>query len=167
MISLRNDFPICAIPNGGLRRASWATFLKLMKMPCAVSGPQVHLGPGVLERPDARLEHEVEVAFLGEVAIARLAGVLARALAALGALEMIGAEAELARPAVDERVAESADVPRCDPHVGVEDDRRVERDDVVPLLHHRLEPACLDVVLQEDAVVAVVVRRAEAAVDLR
>ena len=49
----------------------------------------------------------------------------------------------------------------------VEDDRGVERDDVVPLLHHRLEPARLDVVLQQDAVVAVVVRRAEAAVDLR
>ncbi len=38
VISLRNDLPTCAIPNGGLRRAIWATFLKLMKMPCAVSG---------------------------------------------------------------------------------------------------------------------------------
>ncbi len=38
VISLRNALPICAIPNGGLRRAIWATFLKLTKMPCAVSG---------------------------------------------------------------------------------------------------------------------------------
>ena len=38
VISFRNDLPTCAIPNGGLRRAIWATFLKLMKMPCAVSG---------------------------------------------------------------------------------------------------------------------------------
>ena len=38
VISLRNDLPICAMPNGGLRRASCATFLKLTKMPCAVSG---------------------------------------------------------------------------------------------------------------------------------
>ncbi len=38
MISLRNDLPTCAMPNGGLRRASCSTFLKLMKMPCAVSG---------------------------------------------------------------------------------------------------------------------------------
>ena len=38
MISLRKDLPICAMPNGGLRRASWSTFLKLMRMPCAVSG---------------------------------------------------------------------------------------------------------------------------------
>ena len=38
VISLRNDLPIWAIPKGGLRRANWSTFLKLMKMPCAVSG---------------------------------------------------------------------------------------------------------------------------------
>ena len=38
VISLRNDLPTFAMPNGGLRRASCATFLKLMKMPCAVSG---------------------------------------------------------------------------------------------------------------------------------
>jgi hypothetical protein len=38
VISFRNDLPTCAIPNGGFRRAIWATFLKLMKIPCAVSG---------------------------------------------------------------------------------------------------------------------------------
>ena len=38
VISLRNDLPIWAIPNGGFFRANWSTFLKLMKMPCAVSG---------------------------------------------------------------------------------------------------------------------------------
>src|SRR6476646_5012263 len=38
VISLRNDFPICAIPNGGFFRAVVCTFLKLTKMPCAVSG---------------------------------------------------------------------------------------------------------------------------------
>src|SRR5450432_4042715 len=38
VISLRNALPICAIPNGGfLREVVW-TFLKLTKMPCAVSG---------------------------------------------------------------------------------------------------------------------------------
>jgi hypothetical protein len=30
--------PTCAIPNGGFRRAIWRTFLKLTKIPCAVSG---------------------------------------------------------------------------------------------------------------------------------
>ena len=38
VISLRNDLPIWAIPNGGFLRAKPSTFLKLMKMPCAVSG---------------------------------------------------------------------------------------------------------------------------------
>ena len=38
VISLRNDLPTCAIPNGGLRRAYWSVVLKFRKMPCAVSG---------------------------------------------------------------------------------------------------------------------------------
>ena len=38
VISFRNALPTCAIPKGGFRRAIDATFLKLMKIPCAVSG---------------------------------------------------------------------------------------------------------------------------------
>jgi hypothetical protein len=38
VISLRNDLPICAIPNGGFLRDVVWTFLKFTKMPCAVSG---------------------------------------------------------------------------------------------------------------------------------
>src|SRR5512146_2978279 len=38
LISLRTDFPICATPNGTLMRVESTTFLKLAKMPCAVSG---------------------------------------------------------------------------------------------------------------------------------
>ena len=38
VISFRNDLPIWAIPNGGFLRENWRTFLKLMKMPWAVSG---------------------------------------------------------------------------------------------------------------------------------
>ena len=38
MISLRNDLPICAMPNGGFLRVVVCTFEKLTKMPCAVSG---------------------------------------------------------------------------------------------------------------------------------
>ena len=41
-----------------------------------------------------------------------------------------------------------------------------DRDDVVTIAHHRVEPGRADVVLQEHAVVAVVVGRAEPAVDL-
>ena len=38
VISLRNDLPIWAMPNGGLRREVVCTWAKLTKMPCAVSG---------------------------------------------------------------------------------------------------------------------------------
>src|SRR6476620_8670447 len=38
VISLRNDLPICAIPNGGFLRLVASTLLKLTNMPCAVSG---------------------------------------------------------------------------------------------------------------------------------
>ena len=135
-------------------------------------GAEVDVDAGLLDRADARLEHQVEVARLGQVAVRRLARPLRRPLAAadllvLGVGEVVGPEALLAGAAVDERVAEAAHVPRGFPDSRVEDDRGVERDDVVPLAHHRLEPARLDVVLQQDAVVAVVVGAAEAAVDLR
>ena len=38
VISLRNDFPIWAMPNGGFLRANPSVVLKARKMPCAVSG---------------------------------------------------------------------------------------------------------------------------------
>ena len=137
-----------------------------MKMPCAVSGRRYAVELASSHRADLRLEHEVELARLGEVAVRRLARPLARLPAALRVLELVGAEPELAGAAVDERVGEAGDVAGGLPDGGVEDDRRVEGDDVVALLHHRLEPELADVVLREDAVVAVVVRRAEPAVDL-
>src|SRR6476659_7679093 len=46
-------------------------------------------------------------------------------------------------------------------------DRRVERNDVVAFLQHRPPPLGFDVVLQQHAVVAVVVGRAKPAVNLR
>ena len=38
VISLRNDLPTCAMPNGGFLRENCRMFLKLTKMPWAVSG---------------------------------------------------------------------------------------------------------------------------------
>ena len=38
VISLRNDLPICPMPNGGFLRDDGCTLRKLTKMPCAVSG---------------------------------------------------------------------------------------------------------------------------------
>jgi hypothetical protein len=38
VISLRNDLPTCAMPNGGFLREEFMTLTTLAKMPCAVSG---------------------------------------------------------------------------------------------------------------------------------
>src|SRR5207245_3150673 len=51
-------------------------------------GPEVDLRPGLLDRPDASLEHQVEVPCLGEVAVGSLTRLLARSLAAMRLLEV-------------------------------------------------------------------------------
>ncbi len=84
---------------------------------------EVRRGALVLQCADVRLEHEVELPRLGEVAVGRLAGSLARFAAAARLVELVGAEAKLARAAVDERVGEAGDVAGCLPDTGVEDDR--------------------------------------------
>ena len=129
VISLRNDLPTCAIPNGGLRRASWSDVLEVDEDALRRLRAQVtRRSPSPRPAPTVRLEHEVELARLGQVALRRLAGPLLRPLAALRArLELVGAEAELAGAAVDERVGEARDVAGGLPDLRVEDDRRVER----------------------------------------
>ena len=129
--------------------------------------PQVGDAGVVAHRADVRLEHQVEVPRLGEVALRVLAGTLRRPLAAVARVEVVGAEPQLAGAAVDHRVGEACDVARCDPDLRVHDHRGVERDHVVALLDHRALPLALDVLVQQDAVVAEVERRAEAAVDVR
>ena len=64
-------------------------------------GPQERGRALVLHRADRRLEHQVEVARLGQVAVGRLAGLLRGPLAALRRLEVVGPEAQLAGAAVD------------------------------------------------------------------
>jgi hypothetical protein len=59
---------------------------------------------------------------------------------ALQLAEVVGAEALPAGAAVDERIGEAGEVARRLPRARVLDDRRVERDDVVALLDHRLPP---------------------------
>ena len=68
--------------------------------------------------------------------------------------------------ALDERVAERADMARRDPHLRVHQDPGVEPDDVVALLDHRPPPRALDVVLELDAERPVVPDGVDAAVDL-
>ena len=53
---------------------------------------------------------EANLARLGEIALGELSGMLRRAPPALSLSEVVGAEAKLARPAVDEGVGERADV---------------------------------------------------------
>ena len=133
--------------------------------------PQVDLRALAGDRADVGLEHQVELARLGELAAALRAAQLGVGVAAFGLdrlAQMVLAPAPLAlAEALDERVGEALEVARGLPDPRVLEDRRVERDDVVALLQHRPPPLGLDVVLQQHAVVAVVVGRAEAAVDLR
>ena len=68
--------------------------------------------------------------------------------------------------ALHERVGEAGEVAGGLPRARVLDDRRVQRDDVVALLDHRLPPLGHDVVLEQHAVVPVVVRVGDPAVDL-
>ena len=116
------------------------------------------------DRAHVGLEHQVEHARLGQLAAALGAAQLALGL---GLAQVILAPAPLAlAEALDERVGEALEVAGGLPRLRVEQDRRVQGDDVVAQLEHRAPPLVLDVVLQEDAVVPVVVGVRETAVDL-
>src|SRR6266508_1847473 len=106
-------------------------------------GAEVCESAGLLERAQPRREHEVEGARLGEVALRRLPGPLARLAATVHLLvlrvgDVVGAEAQLAGAAVHERVAKALHVAGRLPDLRVEDDRGVERNAVVALLDHLL-----------------------------
>ncbi len=167
VISLRKLLPICAMPNGGFTRIDDVTFLKLTKIPCAVSGRryarEASSRTGPMNVSNIRLKSRASVRSQSAVS----PGSLRRTASALAGLEVVGPEAELAGAAVDQRVGEAADVTRCDPDLRVQDDRRVEGDHVVALLDHRALPLALHVLDQQNAVVAEVERRAETAVDVR
>ncbi len=154
-------------PEGRFLARELQDVLEVDEDPLGGLGTQVGDRAGLLDRSDGRLEHQVEVARLGQVALVGFAGML-RGFAPAGELaDVVGPEALLAGAAVDQRVGEARQVARGLPDAGVLEDRRVDRDDVVALLQHRPPPLALDVALQQDAVVAEVVGRADAAVDLR
>ena len=88
MISLRNDFPVWAIPNGGLRLAIWRTFLKLMKIPCAVSDD--FLVVGVHEHGDHDpLDADCRLDHVRDVALTVLSDVLQLRRRVLGVLRQV------------------------------------------------------------------------------
>ena len=86
-------------------------------------GAQVDGRARVLHGAHRRLEHEVEVARLGEVAVRSLAGVLGRLLGAGELADVVGAEALAALAAVDHRVGEAGEVPARLPRARVLEDR--------------------------------------------
>ena len=123
------------------------------------------LGPEVdpvfvgLDGAHVRLEHEVELAGVGESACRPAVG-------AGVALQEVGAEALAAAPAVDEGVGEVLDVTAGAPDLWVHEDGGVEADHVAATPNEGLPPVALDVVLELDAEGAVVPRAGESAVDL-
>ena len=60
LISLRKALPIWAMPKGIFTRPVSTTFLKLMKMPCAVSGRSQEMAESSASAPTRGLEHHVE-----------------------------------------------------------------------------------------------------------
>ena len=69
VISLRNDLPICAIPNGGFLRLVVCTLAKFTRMPCAVSGrryatePSSSTGPTCVLNIRLKLRAGVKLSF--------------------------------------------------------------------------------------------------------
>ena len=151
---------------------------------------QKHLGGRVLDRPHVGLEHQVELASVGEVLSATVGtdglvlrqpgglhhprgfsaqrngerlGILAD-LARRG--QMVGTEATLAPPAIDQRVGKVLHVPRRFPHAGVHDDAAFDADDVVAELNCVAPPQVSQVAPQRDSVRAEVVDGVDPAIYL-
>ena len=131
----------------------------------------------VLDRAEVGLEHHVEVAGLGPLALVATVGavdllqrdgvrIVDPVLGGVALLKVVGAHALVAGETLGQRVIEDADVAGRDPHVAGQDDGRVEADDVVTTGDHVTPPLPLDVLLELDAEWAVIPGGAGAAVDL-
>ena len=157
VISFLNALPIWAIPNGGLRLVVVSDVEEVHEHALSRLGPQVGDRGVAFDRTDVGLEHEVERPSLGQV--------LGAAVGA-SVLDLVRAPPLLAVAAVDQGVGEGRQVARCLPDLGVREDRGVDRHDVVTLLDHCPPPGLAYVAEHEGAERAVVVGRADAAVDL-
>ena len=115
----------------------------------------------------AQLGHQWQQFFVGRLRAA-LVGQRDRGLGALGQLgRLVGPEALAADLAVDQRVREVGEVSARLPDLRVHDDRRVDADHVLAAVDHEAPPLVHQVALELDAHRAVVVGRAQAAIDLR
>ena len=70
VISLRNDLPICAMPNGSFLRVDRLDRREVDEHALRRLRPQVRDRVVVLDRPDEGLEHQVELPRLGELGAA-------------------------------------------------------------------------------------------------
>jgi hypothetical protein len=107
-----------------------------------------------------RLEHQVELTRFGE-----RAG-LAATRAGVRIVELVEAEPVLAVGAIDQWIGEVGEVTAGLPDLRRAEDGGVDQHDVVAHLHHRADPCLANVAEQQGTQRAVVVRTAEAAVDL-
>ena len=63
-------------------------------------------------------------------------------------LDLIGPKPRLGEEAIDHRIAERIHMPAGLPYGRMQDDARIERNDVVALAHHRLPPRVAKIALQ-------------------
>src|SRR5437588_4548682 len=94
-------------PEGRLLARELEVVLEVEEDPLGRLGPQVDGRALLADRTDRRLEHQVEVARLGKGTCFALARMNRRLTSALRLIELVRAESQLARAAVDQRVGES------------------------------------------------------------
>ena len=100
---------------------------------------QVHLMGGVFDRAHEGLEHQAELARVGQLAATGGTG---------GRLDLVLAVALVAFATFHQGVAEAGYVAAGDPDLRVHQNGGVQPYDVIPLLHHRVPPEVLQVALQ-------------------
>ena len=154
------------MPNGIFWRDECQHVLEVDEDALRGLGAQVDDAGGVLDRAHEGLEHQVELARLGELALPHSPGALLGFSGHCASAMWSARKRCLALLAVDQRVGEAGDVARGLPDARVHEDRAVDADDVVARLHHVAPPGVLDVALELDAERAVVPAARQAAVDL-
>ena len=139
VISLRKALPIWGDAEGELAAGGREHVGEVDEDALGRFRSQVHLMGGVFDWAHERLEHQAELARVGQ---------LATTVGADSSIDLVLAVALVALAAFDQGVAEAGDVAAGDPHLRVHQNGGVQPYDVIPLLHHRVPPEVLQVALQ-------------------